>query len=310
MEVPYATPPQTPIELHEGRFSERVQPIDAYQPKPFYRKPFAILGMPDDTGVKLNNGRPGAKEGPSAIRRVLSTMGVKKPSFGLWPKVYDAGDVLPAGDDLDETHRRVSKASAALVRAGFFPIGLGGGHDLTFAFVRGVINGLASDDAPREGIYLDAHLDVRETKGSGMPFRRLVEDCGIESLTIAGYERKVNSDEHMKWFMEHRGGVLFLDDPVVDETDDEEDEPRLPYFASLDLDAIDVSQAPGVSATNPCGVLAQTARRWIRDNLRSPSLRCFDIMELSPPHDDQDRTAQLAAYLFLEALDVIDPRNQ
>lgn len=310
MEVPHATPPQTPIEPHEGRFSERVKPIGEYQRLPFYRKPYAILGMPDDTGVKMNNGRPGANEGPSAIRRVLSTMGVKKPWTTVWPMVYDAGDVLPAGDDLDETHRRVSAASEAIVKAGFFPIGLGGGHDLTFAFVRGVIAGLPEEDKPHCGIYLDAHLDVRETKGSGMPFRRLVEECGVDSLTIAGYERKFNSDAHFQWFLEHGGNVFDFDRPglmIESAEESEEDEEWPPYFASLDLDAIDVSQAPGVSAANPCGVLAQTAKGWIRDNLDSSALRCFDIMELSPPHDDQDRTARLAAYLFLEALEVIDP---
>ncbi|MEO1278408.1 MAG: formimidoylglutamase [Planctomycetota bacterium] len=284
-----------------------MKPITAFQPKPSSYKRFAILGMPDDTGVKLNNGRPGASEGPSAIRRVLSTMSVKKPYLCRWPVVYDAGDVLPAGDDLDETHRRVSAASEALVKAGFFPIGLGGGHDLTFAFVRGVIEGLREEDKPRCGIYLDAHLDVRETKGSGMPFRRLIEECGVESLAIAGFEKKVNSDAHMRWFMEHGGEFHDFDAPEMDDEDDEDGEPGPPFFASLDLDAIDVSQAPGVSAANPCGVLAQTARSWIRENLDSQSLRCFDIMELSPPHDQDDRTARLAAYLFLEALDVIDP---
>lgn len=310
MEIPHATPPRTPIEPHAGRFSSTVKPISKYKPDPDGRRAVAILGMPDDTGVKLNNGRPGAKEGPAAIRRALARMGVDTPAKRPWPLVYDAGDVLPAGDDLDETHRRVSAASEAIVKAGFFPIGLGGGHDLTFAFVRGVIAGLPEEGKPRCGIYLDAHLDVRETKGSGMPFRRLVEDCGIDSLTIAGFERKFNSDAHFQWFLEHGGNVYDFDRPglmIESVEESEEDEEQPPYFASLDLDAIDVSQAPGVSAANPCGVLAQTARRWIRDNLRSPSLRCFDIMELSPPHDDQDRTARLAAYLFLEALEVIDP---
>lgn len=220
---------------------------------------------------------------------------------GHWPLVYEAGDVLPAGDDLDETHRRVSAASEALVKAGFFPIGLGGGHDLTFAFVRGVIDGLPEEDAPRAGVYLDAHLDVRETPGSGMPFRRLIEDCGVESLTITGFESKVNSNAHFWWFSEHGGTRNNLRAPG-----EKDGPPESPYFASLDLDAIDISQAPGVSAANPCGISARRARRWIRKNLDSRQLRCFDIMELSPPHDDQDRTARLAAYLFLEALEVID----
>lgn len=290
MEVPYATPPQTPIVPHAGRFSSTVKPIGDYQPDPDGKRAVAILGMPDDTGVTMNNGRPGAKEGPAAIRRALARMGVAKPAMFDWPTIYDAGDVLPAGDDLDETHRRVSEASKTLAINGFFPVGVGGGHDLTFAFVRGVIDGLPDDQKPRNGVYLDPHLDVRETKGSGMPFRRLIEDCGVRTLEIAGFDACANSVEHHDWFVSHGGRVMQdADHPSVGQ----------PYFASLDLDAVDASQAPGVSASNPCGVPAQFASYWIQRTAASQHLRCFDIMELSPPHDDGDRTARLAAYFFL-----------
>lgn len=291
MEVPYATPPQMPIEPHAGRFSSTVKPISAYTPDPNGRRAVAILGMPDDTGVRLNNGRPGAKEGPSAIRRALARMGVDRPATFDWPVVYDAGDVPPAGDDLDETHRRVSAASAALARAGLLPVGLGGGHDLTFAFVRGVIGGLPPGDRPITGCYLDAHLDVRETKGSGMPFRRLVEECGVSKLLLEGFEPTANSRDHYEWFKAHGGESSLI-----------EAAPDSPYFASLDLDAIDASHAPGVSAMNPWGLEPPIMKYWIETVAGHPNLRCFDIMELSPPHDDRDRTARLAAYCFLLAL--------
>lgn len=292
MDVPHATPPQTPIEPHAGRFSSTVRPISAYTPDPSGRRAVAILGMPDDTGVKMNGGRPGAKEGPSAIRRVLSRMGVDRPATFEWPTVYDAGDVLPAGDDLDETHRRVSEASASLTKAGLLPIGLGGGHDLTFAFVRGVIDGSPESLKPRLGEYFDPHLDVREYKGSGMPFRQLIESCGVTKLLNTGMDAKVNSRDHYEWFLSHGGDV-----PKIPS------EPHTkPYFVSFDLDAIDASHAPGVSAPAPCGEPASTARYWVWRAVSSPNLRCFDIMELSPPHDDRDRTARLAAYCFLLAL--------
>ncbi len=291
MEVPYATPPQTPIEPHAGRFSSTVKPISAYEPDPNGRRAVAILGMPDDTGVKMNNGRPGAKEGPSAIRRVLSKMGVDRPATFQWPTVYDAGDVLPAGDDLDETHRRVTEASAALAGAGLLPVGFGGGHDLTFAFVRGVIDALPVGGKPTTGCYLDAHLDVREAKGSGMPFRRLIEECGVTTLLLEGFDPSVNSRDHYEWFEAHGGRASLI-----------EAAPDTPYFASLDLDAIDASHAPGVSAMNPCGLEPVIIKYWIEAVAGGPNLRCFDIMELCPPHDDRDRTARLAAYYFLLAL--------
>ncbi|GIW74350.1 MAG: arginase [Phycisphaerales bacterium] len=298
MEVPYASPPKSPIERTCGRFSNIVRPIACFEPPRAGRRAVALLGMPDDTGVRLNNGRPGAKEGPSAIRRVLSKLGVEGPRFP-WPVVYDAGDVLPAGDDLDETHRRVSEASAALVRAGLFPIGLGGGHDLTFAFVRGVIEALPQGDKPLAGAYLDPHLDVRETTGSGMPFRRLVEGCGVRSLALAGFDPVANTAAHLDWFLEHGGTLVDIQAPP----------PEAPFFASLDLDAIDAAHAPGVSAMNPCGLTPRQAIAWARRMAASPRVRCFDVMELSPPNDDRDRTARLAAYLVLSIIECLESQR-
>jgi len=297
MEVPYATPPQTPIVRTSGRFSNNIRPIEHFEPPQDKRQAIALLGMPDDTGVELNSGRPGAKEGPAAIRRALSKMGVDSPQFD-WPVVYDAGDVLPADDDLHESHRRVSEASAALVSAGLFPIGLGGGHDLTFAFVRGVINALPGNERPLNGVYFDPHLDVRETTGSGMPFRRLIEDCGVRSLGLSGFDPVANSVAHLDWFREHGGEIVGLDAPP----------PKTPFFASFDMDALDAAYAPGVSAMNPCGFSPREAVGWATRMAASPNIRCFDVMELSPPNDDRDRTARLAAYIVLAVIEQLEGR--
>ena len=80
----------------------------------------ALLGLPDDTGVRLNFGRAGAQDGPTAFRAALSSFGASFDALRqqrLETLVFDAGDVLPApGDDeaaLFETHRRVEAAAHA-----------------------------------------------------------------------------------------------------------------------------------------------------------------------------------------------------
>ncbi len=299
MEVPYATPPQTPIEPHAGRFSSTVKPISAFKPPPKGKRAIALLGMPDDTGVKLNNGRPGAKDGPSVIRTALARMGVDKPADFDWPIVYDAGDVLPAGDDLDATHDRVSKASASLAEAGLIPIGLGGGHDLTYAFVRGVIDAMPKGEEPLTGFYADPHLDVRDTPGSGMGFRKLFTECGVKKLVLSGFDRMVNTREHYRFFNRY-GGILDTDQKA-----DKMFEAPPPYFVSFDMDLIDVAFAPGVSAANPCGWSSTEAESWMRATAGHDTLRCLDIMELNPAHDADGRTARLAARLLLTALEAI-----
>lgn len=250
----------------------------------------ALLGLPDDTGVRMNGGRPGAAEGPRAVREALVRYGVAQPASWRWPGVFDAGDVVP-GSTLEETHDRVTAAVAAVLDEGLFPIGIGGGHDLTYPFVRAVA---AACRGPMTGVYFDAHLDVRAEEGSGMPFRRLVERCGVSELYVHGMDPFANAAEHVQWF-KSRGGH-------VDAFEPEDPWPDGRLFVSLDLDVIDQSYAPGVSATNPCGWTPALAERWVRAAGRCPHVRCFDMMELSPQHDAGGRTARLAARLLLTFL--------
>jgi arginase family enzyme len=261
----------------------------------------ALIGLADDLGVRLNNGRSGAIEGPTAFRAALAGYGVADPFGPAYPGAFDAGDIVPAeGSDacaLDETHRRVTEATRAILDLGLFPIAIGGGHDLTFPFVRAAIQKLG----PMSGCYFDAHLDVRDAPGSGMPFRRLIEDCGVRSLRVYGSSDIVNSREHVEWFTSH-GGVRLTKSPRSRETNEdsfEQDFPGGNQFVSLDLDVIDSAFAPGVSAMNPCGWSPGFAEKWVDAAGLCPRVRCFDIMELNPRVDPSGRTARLAAHLFL-----------
>ncbi len=249
----------------------------------------AFIGLPDDTGVLMNGGRVGAAEGPRAFREALARYGALHASGTNWPTVADVGDITP-GESLDETHDRVTEAVSAMLDLGVFPIGIGGGHDLTFPFVRAV----AARQDPMVGVYLDAHLDVRAEQGSGMPFRRLVEDCSVRELHVHGLDPLANTTEHLSWFQANGGRV--------DSFTPEDPWPLGDLFVSFDLDVIDQAHAPGVSANNPCGWSSSLADRWALAAGRCERVRCFDIMELNPQFDEGGRTARLAARLFLSFL--------
>ena len=282
--IPHVRPGAWPEALGAGRFAAAIRrdTSDGCQ--------VALLGLADDAGVRLNGGRPGAAHGPTALRAALSRHGAADPASGPLPRVFDAGDVVAAGS-LDETHARVTEATRALLDRGLLPVAVGGGHDLTFPFVRAVAArwpGLA-------GLYFDAHLDVRDAPGSGMPFRRLIDDCGVRSLDLLGFRPLVNTAAHLAWFAEH-GGTLRADDEAV----------RLPegpaLFASVDLDVLDAAHAPGVSAPNPAGLTVRALEPWVRRCGEDARVRCFDVMELCPPHDEGGRTARVAAHLVLAFL--------
>ena len=266
----------------------------------------ALLGIPDDTGVELNGGRLGAKGGPAAFRAALAKYGVASPADEGdgpgYPRLFDAGDIV-IGQNIHETHDRITEATLAILELGLFPIAIGGGHDCTHGFVRGVARAFG----PMSGMYVDAHLDVRPEVGSGMPFRALIEGGFASKLLCVGMNPLVNSREHAEYFKSKGGQIVPCGEPLhVDAwlaafgggTNGETGR----AFVSLDMDCFDASSAPGVSALNPSGYLPREIEPVIRAAGRSDAVRCFDIMELNPAFDADGRTSRLAAHMFLTFL--------
>lgn len=288
--------------------------------------PIALIGLPDDTGVALNNGRPGASGGPTAFRAALARLGNPFDSAGGHPlamRFLDSGDIVCSDHPdpearLHETHDRASEAVRTLHDAGFVTIGIGGGHDGTFAFSRGLAQHLqaASADARLGGLNLDPHLDVRETTGSGMPFRQLIEQGFMDPARFVelGIGRFSNSREHIEYLTTHSARLVTIDRLLAapaEETDRAFEHAfgaGAPGFVTIDLDALDGSFAPGVSAVNPMGVTPAIAADVAERAGSHPGVRHFDIMELSPIHDD-GRTARLAALLFIHFLAGFERRS-
>jgi formiminoglutamase len=275
----------------------------------------ALLGLPDDLGVRLNRGRPGAAAGPSAFREALARAGSpydlarEKP---LTLRICDVGDVVPAEEQasdeatLHATHDRVTEACAEIHRRGVVPVCIGGGHDLTFATVRALAQHASASVG---GVNVDAHLDVREQVGSGMPFRSLIEEGFLEPSRFVefGLVRFANSRAHLEWLSKVGGTAVERSEATTAAAASEAmqiafgplDASFGPGFISIDLDAIDASAAPGVSAPNVHGLTVDDALWWADRAGRRMEVRHFDIMELSPPHDTDARTARLAVLLFL-----------
>src|SRR5687767_8945741 len=64
--LPHTTPPSWPADLPPTRFAAQIRTDSAEGCA------IALLGLPDDLGVRLNGGRPGAAEGPTAFLAALA----------------------------------------------------------------------------------------------------------------------------------------------------------------------------------------------------------------------------------------------
>lgn len=308
MSIPHASPAQWPPVVKDRLASL----IDSASPSDCS---IALVGLPDELGVRLNGGRPGASAGPDAFRAALARFGapydvLDRRTLGV--RIYDAGNIAPAPgngpDALHATHERITEALHAIHGLGLLPVCIGGGHDLTFPTVRALAQTVGNAVG---GINVDAHLDVRPEAGSGMPFRALIEGGHLDPahFLVLGAGRFTNAQEHCEYLLQRGARIVSVESVVdgsfalgdaFDHAMPRHDAPRDTAFVSIDLDAIDGAQAPGVSAVNPMGLAVAHAAQVACAAGKHAAVRHFDLMELSPPNDGPAApTARIAALLFL-----------
>ena len=128
---------------------------------------FALLGYASDEGVRRNQGRAGAAAGPDAIRKIAGSL---TNHFDADTSLIDAGNT----NCLSNLAEIVEK----LLDKNYFPILLGGGHDISYGHFRGIQNHLRASTIGI--INLDAHFDLRSTKNganSGTAFHQIAEEA-------------------------------------------------------------------------------------------------------------------------------------
>ena len=93
-----------------------------------------LIGFCSDEGVRRNAGRIGAAAGPEACRHALANLAW----HGTDP-VYDAGDVVCAGEQLEAAQAALGKQIAQLLNDGQRPLVIGGGHEVAWGTWQGVV---------------------------------------------------------------------------------------------------------------------------------------------------------------------------
>lgn len=265
-----------------------------------------LLGLASDEGVKRNQGRPGAVEGPQALRKALSSMALQR----LLP-LYDDGDVVVDGGDLEAAQIEYGARLAACLRAGHFTIGLGGGHEIAWASYLGVRAALGERGQWKLGVLnLDPHLDMRaaDHSTSGTGFYQIAcaeQQAGREfRYAVLGVSDASNTRVLFERARQWNVRMLSDDDCRLD---------RLPamldfvgqfargvdhLYLTIDLDVLPAAVAPGVSAPAALGVAPEVVQAVVEEVAASGKLFHADFAELSPPFDIDGRTARTAARLI------------
>lgn len=272
----------------------------------------ALLGVPQDEGVRRNGGRLGAGEAPTAIRAALAKLTVSIGSAALPTDavILDGGDLRTDALSLEQIHARQQEAIQLLLESGATVIVLGGGHDIALPSARA-----HGAYAQRLGIInVDAHLDVRlptvDGSHSGSPLREAIEDprCHLARLIEFGIQPFSASAHHVRYVLDRGHSVWMLDeirrhsleavlDAVVATVHDCD-----ALHLSLDMDAVASAYAPGVSAPASDGFRPDEVVRIIERIAALPKCRVIDIAEVNPRYDPDGRTARLAAYFTAQCV--------
>ena len=293
----------------------------------------AVIGAPLDLG----SGRRGVDMGVSAIR--LAGLGPRLEALGY--RVKDWGNVAveqperihpgaPHARYLPQIAQSVTRL-AGLVEAAAarrqFPLVLGGDHSVAIGSFSGMAQHYRGKKQRLGLLWIDAHSDMNtpETSTSGnvhgMPLACLI-GLGPRRLTrLYGYAPKVEAGSVAMVGLRH---VDRAEKPHVTESgvraftmrDIDERGMRAVmeealaivttgtagFHVSLDLDAVDPQQAPGVGTPVRGGLSyreAHLAMEMIGDSAR---MRSLDVVEVNPVIDEANRTGVLAVELVMSAL--------
>ncbi|KAA3437017.1 formimidoylglutamase [Rufibacter hautae] len=267
----------------------------------------AFLGFSCEEGVRRNQGRVGAADGPAAIRQALSPMADHLPET---LRLFEAGEVICTETHLEEAQAQLGRKVAMLLKQGYRTIVLGGGHETAFGHFQGIQQSLLPQE--RLGIInLDAHFDLRSYSpqpSSGSPFlqiARALEAAKQEfhylclGIQEYGNTRKLfqTAAELGVQFVEAQDLQFGLTDMVKQKVQQFLSGVDKVYL-SIDLDVFAAAYAPGVSAPTALGLPPQAILPLLQEIAGSGKLLTVDVVELNPKLDIDNRTAKLAAGLI------------
>ena len=294
-------------------FFQITQMLDLNKPLPplTEKSSFALIGFCSDEGVKRNLGRVGAAEGPDAIRQMLAKLPVQKKHFSC----YDVGNITCDDGDLEKSQAALADTIHLLLQHGMTPIVLGGGHELAYGHYLG-INKQFRDESL--GIVnFDAHLDMRPllahgNGSSGTPFLQIALKEHAEKkrfdYNCIGIQHAANTHGLFETAKKYDAKLILADDlhlgymdKCVNFVDRIIDENQIIYL-SLCLHVLAAPFAPGVSAPQTLGLTPWQVVPLLRQLAGSGKVVSYDIAELAPSLDIDNRTAKCAANFIFEII--------
>ncbi|HZQ52786.1 MAG TPA: arginase [Bryobacteraceae bacterium] len=293
----------------------------------------AILGAPLDLGA----GRRGVDMGPSALR--LAGLNPKLETLGY--EIEDLGNVsvaqqesTPLGPENAKYLSQIAKTCAKLaetvesvVEGGKFPLVLGGDHSVAVGTISGIGNAFQQRGESIGLIWIDAHADMNTPESSpsgnvhGMPLACVLGYGPRELTHIFDYAPKVSGrnvaligvrdvDVRERQIVRESGVTAFtmrdIDErglrSIMEEAIARALEGTAGFHLSLDMDAVDPDEAPGVGTPVRGGITYREAHLAMETICDCSRMLGMEVVEVNPVLDEANRTALLGVELVMSAM--------
>ncbi|MFN2354578.1 MAG: arginase [Desulfopila sp.] len=282
----------------------------------------SIIGIPMDLGQTHR----GVDMAPVAIR--YAGLAQKLRSLGY--TTIDRGNIdVPGHYTLASTHyeerlipieeacEKAYRLGAKAIRNGEIPLFLGGDHSAAIGSIGGVTH-----ESPCGLIWVDAHGDFNtpETSASGnihgMALAVLLGNGSQQLVDVGRPGAKLapqnvimigvrDLDAEEKRLLGSSGCTVYtmrdvdelgMHTVLRNALEKLENIPKI--HLSLDMDAIDPQEAPGVGTPSPGGLTYREAQLIMETLCDSGKLQSADVMEANPILDTKNKTAQVAVSLL------------
>ncbi|SER97930.1 formiminoglutamase [Psychrobacillus sp. OK032] len=270
-------------------------------------KACVIIGFESDEGVRRNKGQIGAAKAPNELRSELA-----KLPWNLSSQKYlvDVGTIDCTGNDLEKAQQQLGDVVNQVLTKKMTPIILGGGHETAYGHYLGVRNNIGK--AAKLGIInIDAHFDLRpydEQSSSGTMFREILVQDENSSYLVIGIQR-YGITQALFDKADELGVTYICEEDMHGEQQVQVNVAIEQFIQNNDFimltlcpDVLNAAFAPGVSASSPFGLSPYIVRTIIRTVTSSEKTKSFDISEVNPLLDENNRTVKLGAYLVNEAI--------
>jgi agmatinase len=258
--------------------------------------PFVVAGVPWD-GATTN--RPGARHGPSEIRRASHMLcDAVHPFFG---------DLMLPNTSLERMRATLEPMAAELLSK-YHVVWLGGDHSITLSLLRAY---RSKFDRPLGLVHFDAHCDTwsshfDEPSGHGTWVYEALREELIDPRYSIQIGIRSGATRDTTRYVADRGGLLYTARDLRGLTNAEQLRPvtaairerlavqAVPVYLSLDIDCLDPAFAPGTGTPEPGG-LSTSQVLTLLEECADLNWTGMDLCEVAPAYDHAEITSNAAA---------------